>query len=108
MPHRFTNRSVIVGESVDLTCISVGIPVPTVTWLFRRQQLTSDHIHETVEDFQMINSSTYHPGTIRSTLRIVNAQNSDEGVYECINSNTFSETSIVFHLLVIGNTITWE
>ena len=87
------------GGSADISCRSVGAPVPSVTWEFNNQ--TTD-LEQTDTETPFIAELTgtignrgvdVTPGNIESSLHIVSATYPDhDGVYTCIGSNSKDRT----------------
>ena len=83
------------GGSADISCRSVGAPVPSITWEFHNQ--TTDFKQtDTETPFVATLTGTIGnrgfdvtPGNIESSLHIVSATYPDhDGVYTCIGTNT--------------------
>ncbi len=80
------------GGSADISCRSVGAPVPNITWEFNNQ--TTDFEQTDTEtpfvatltgnwEFRLVS------GNIESSLHIVSATYPDhDGVYTCIGTNS--------------------
>ena len=77
------------GDSVNISCSSAGVPIPTITWTLRDQPTPFEQIDvqtDTVILFVRDNNGVLvpdvTPGSLGSTLLIVNAQYSaHDGVY---------------------------
>ncbi len=83
------------GGSADISCGSVGAPVPSITWEFNNQ--TTDFEQTDIETpFTATLTGTIGnrdfditPGSIESSLHIVSATYPDhDGVYTCIGTNS--------------------
>ena len=93
-------ETVVEGGSVDISCISTGVPVPIITWKFNNQ-ITSFSQTDVSTDFSarvIRQGGTIVPeltrGNIVSTLHIENTQYpAHNGVYECIGNNS-DDTSV--------------
>ena len=97
------------GESVNISCTSVGAPVPTIRWTFNGVNIThfdqtetnyTDYVFTEVITGPSTRASTITPGSSMSTLHILNFQSENEGIYECIGSNigtsvTLSDSALV-------------
>ena len=87
--------TVVEGRSVNIFCISTGVPVPIITWKLNNQ-ITSFSQTDVSTDFEVKvirqQDLTLVPevtiGNIVSTLHIENTQYSaHNGVYECIGKD---------------------
>ena len=67
------STTVQVDDPVTLTCVSEGIPPPTVTFYFNDEEMKED-------DLVMINGTSH-------TLTITKVDTSHEGEYRCNASN---------------------
>ena len=66
------------GDNLTISCTTIGIPAPTISWTFNGQVLQTDHI---IMKYQR---------RVVATLQIVDAQfPEDDGVYVCTGSNTY-------------------
>ena len=83
----------IEGSSVDISCTSTGVPVPSIIWTVNNQQGTLR------EDIFQINQ-----GVAFSSLVIVNVQYSadNNAIYTCTGSNTHGKDSVSRTLQVLG------
>ena len=102
--------SVSEGGSVDISCTSTGVPVPTISWTlnnmatpFNRTDSFTDHS----VFIQRAGSVAITAGRVVSTLHIVNPlYPADEGVYVCIGLNTHarvtSNSSDMIRVQVLG------
>ncbi len=87
------------GGSADISCRSVGAPVPSITWEFN-SQTTQFEQTDTETTFVAKLTGTIGnrgfdliPGSVESSLHIVSATYPDhDGVYTCIGSNSESLT----------------
>ena len=75
--------------SVNISCTSSGIPVPAITWLSPNKSISSHQQSDLYTSYSANFDTDYNvtatPGSVVSTLHIVNAQYSvDAGEYECI------------------------
>ena len=100
--------SVSEGGSVDISCTSTGIPLPTITWTLRNQDtpFNQDDIPTPVDASFVRNmddtfDTTIISGSVVSTLHIVSAQYpAHDGEYQCIGSNshagqTFTQSATI-------------
>ena len=86
------------GDNVKISCRSVGVPVPIITWKFNNQatvleqddtvtpvEITLDGAPDKNTEIVTVGAS---PGEIVSTLQIVNARYPEhDGEYTCIGTN---------------------
>ena len=81
---------------MNISCSSAGVPIPTITWTLRDQPTPFEQIDvqtDTVVLFlRDVNDdlvADVTPGSVESTLQIVNAQYpAHDGVYQCTGSNS--------------------
>ena len=89
---------VVEGNSITISCTSIGAPIPSITWEFNGQSMsfnTTDTVTDPQIELARRNPDDPNDGlvpvtisNIVSDLRIVNAQYpEDDGVYTCIGSN---------------------
>ena len=94
-----TSNSTLVlseGENVNISCSSAGVPIPTITWTLQDQPSTFEQIDVQtdivvlyVRDVNDDLVPDITPGSLESTLQIVNAQYpAHDGVYQCTGSNS--------------------
>ncbi len=83
------------GGNANISCRSVGAPVPSITWQFNNQTTVFQQTDtETSIESTVISNGTERwfditPGNIESSLHIVNASYPDhDGVYTCIGTNS--------------------
>ena len=81
----------VVGGEVELDCSVTGIPQPTINWLKDGNALSST-------DNRFISRSD--SGLAR--LRISEATQDDEGLYECIATNFVGSESRIFQVDIRG------
>lgn len=83
------------GEDVRLTCIAEGEPVPEIEWWYSDQtpdQSQKEIIRNLARDGR-VKIKTEELYVIRSTLIIRDAEEIDEGVYQCRASNSRARRS---------------
>ena len=121
------DASVYEGGNVDISCTSTGVPVPTnITWTFNNQPtsfLQSDvYTNYSVNSDAATHAVAVLPGSVVSTLHIVNAQYpADAGEYMCTSFNTHAGVTanssatipvqfigMVWHLLLGGSAVARE
>ena len=84
------------GDNVNISCSSAGVPIPTITWTLRNQpthfqqiDVQTDTVILFVRDDNDDLVADVTPGSLESTLQIVNAQYpAHDGVYQCTGSNS--------------------
>ena len=84
------------GDSVNISCSSAGVPIPTITWTLRDQptpfeqfDVQTDIVILLVRNVNDDLVPDVTPGSLESTLQIVNAQYpAHDGVYQCTGSNS--------------------
>lgn len=67
-------HTVIMGEILDLPCLSTGIPDASISWILPRNTVFS----QSSRDMQILNNGT---------LRILQATPKDQGHYRCVAAN---------------------
>ena len=79
---------------MNISCRSVGAPVPSITWQFNNQTTVFEQTSIVVQFKASLTGDPGNrildltPGNIESTLHIVNASYPDhDGVYTCIGTN---------------------
>lgn len=83
------NVFVNVGESVNLTCVAQGDPIPLITWI--------------KDDVRVTNGNRFvlqSPGE----LRIKEIGKNDEGTYDCVARNNAGSDIDTVRVTVKGNT----
>lgn len=84
--------SVSEEGSVDISCTSVGVPVPTVSWTFNNLAAPFDQTDSSTDlSVRILGGGNFEltQGSVVSTLHLVDAQYpADEGVYVCTGTNT--------------------
>ena len=74
------------GGSVDISCTSLGVPVPTIAWTFNGMKTPYRQTDSSTQPvIRRYGEST--PGRVVSTLHIVNpSYPANDGVYVCTGS----------------------
>ena len=98
------------GGSVNISCTSIGSPVPTISWTLNNQMTRFTKTDLSTEpSVAVIRPPNFAvtDGVAESTLQIVNAQYpADDGVYVCTGSNTHdgvtTSTSAMITVRVLG------
>ena len=82
------------GDNGTISCRSVGVPVPSITWEFNTQTTGFERTDSVTPYTAILTRSAGNrfvnltPGNIASTLHIVSARYPDhDGVYTCIGTN---------------------
>ena len=81
--------TVLEGRSVNISCTSIGEPVPTISWRFNNLATPYLQTDSTTNHRVVLTkgSPEITPGSLESTLHIVNTTYpADEGVYTCFGS----------------------
>lgn len=91
------------GTSVNISCTSFGVPVPTISWTLNGHNTTIKPTDE-ITDLNLRDDGKVIPGYVVSTLLITDAQYlTDEGEYVCTGSNAdVAMTSTMITLIVLG------
>ncbi|KAM6110387.1 LOW QUALITY PROTEIN: hemicentin-2 [Pterocles gutturalis] len=79
-----TEMSIAVGTPLELTCVVMGVPVPTVTW---------------EKDGQLL-AGPWLPLGNESTLHIESTKVADGGLYTCLAASPAGEDSGSFHVTI--------
>ena len=88
--------SIIEGEGLDISCTSTGFPVPSIVWTLDDQPVPYDQT-DILTDYNINEGFNIEvtPGTMSSTLHIVNAQYpANDGVYKCTGSYNHAGTPV--------------
>ena len=89
------DSSVYVGDSIILSCVAYGLPLPTITWLKGGESL----VNVTLRDSELV---TPHVTFTRSTLQLCAVQLPDSTQYTCQATNNFSAVDASFSMSVKG------
>ena len=93
----YTDVSVDEGSSVNITCNSVGIPAPTITWWMNDQLVPLTPIESIMDPADRGYESFLQDimlGSVNSTIEIVDAQYpANNGTYICIGTNEMNSSS---------------
>ena len=85
-------RSILVvdsGHSVNISCTSIGDPIPNIIWTLNNQTTRFNQSLFPSNLELLSNQPIFYQtqSSIQSVLHIVNASHYDRGVYECTGSN---------------------
>ena len=102
----FTPNSTVEANqssNLNLTCIVVGAPVPSVMW----ERLDGRSLHESANiSFEKLNLAEAE--FISLTLELYNVQELDSGLYSCNASNYLGSISHSVNVIVKGeHTLLW-
>ena len=105
MVHPFLTTGVNGGNTALLTCISYGIPTPSIVWSRGGGHL-SNGTHTNIEE-ELVAENASGVVFVKSLLRICNAELADSGPYSCIANNTAGSNTFDFELALIdeGNCV---
>ncbi len=98
------NLPVIEGGSINISCYSIGGPVPCIIWTINNHIAGFSQTDIIKEASSLVDVVTI--GNINSTLHIVDAQYpTHDGVYTCTGMNTASHntSSMNISIMVKGN-----
>ena len=90
------DTSLYVGETVVLSCVTYGLPLPTISWTRDGLPLRSPFI---VNETEIVSD---HVTFLRSTLVLCALRVPDDGQYSCSASNNHSTVQQTFSLTVKG------
>ena len=91
------DTSLYVGETLTLSCVAYGLPLPTITWMRGDQPLDALFL---LHESEIV---TTHVTFVRSTLQLCSLRLTDEDQYVCTAANNFSSASETFTLRMKGN-----
>ena len=89
------DHSVYVGDTVVLSCVTYGLPLPTIIWLKGGQPLLNGSLSES----ELV---TPHVTFVRSILQLCALKLPDQNEYTCQATNALSIANISFALSVKG------
>jgi len=92
------NTTVTSGNTLMITCLGFGSPLPTIIWRKGDRQLTNG----SDPDISIYDRLLTESGVTlsRSVLEICSVNLADEGEYSCSTVNDFGDDSVSFQLLV--------
>ena len=98
------NVEVNPGQAVLLTCISQGLPLPTITWYGPNGGGNlSNETHPRVNVFE--STETKRGVTfLRSILQLCNIDGMDSGDYRCFAENGLTNDTATIQLCALGKT----
>ena len=82
------NQSVTEGNSVNFSCRALGVPTPTLVWVFNNADLPSD--------------SNQFNHKVESSLKLLSVKKGMEGTYKCEAKNKANTTISSATLRVYG------
>ena len=95
------NVAVYEGASVNISCISFGIPVPTISWKLNNQATPFKEVDESTDTIS--SEGEFIPGSRVSTLKLVDVKYpTDEGIYTCNGSNIYTTSTVMVVLQIFG------
>ena len=80
------DRNLYQGENINLSCHTVGVPYPAVTWFFKGEPIAKNS----------------RISMLRNRLKIFNATTNDDGEYSCVASNQVGKVWHLIHIRVKG------
>ena len=90
------DTSAYVGESLILSCVVYGLPLPTVTWTRNDQPLRQPYL---LNETEIV---TRHVKFVRSILYLCSLKLTDDDQYTCTASNNLSTSMETFALHING------
>ena len=90
------------GQSVLITCISEGLPVPSVMWVDPDGRILTNRTSPRIKMFESIETKQ-GVNFVRSVLLLCDINRMDSGEYSCIADNTFSNDTATTSVCALGN-----
>ena len=90
------------GQSVLITCISEGLPVPSVTWVDPDGRILTNRTSSRIKMFESL-ETRQEVNFLRSVLLLCDINRMDSGEYSCIADNTFSNDTATISVCALGN-----
>lgn len=87
-----STKHVLVGDSVSLSCMFDGAPVPMIRWFYNDAELVDD----TINNVEVVSEDGW------SVLRLSNVSLENEGNYRCEANNSLGVDSENFFLTVFA------
>ncbi|XP_078346276.1 uncharacterized protein LOC144631666 [Oculina patagonica] len=81
-----------VGDNVIIDCHVVAMPVPTMTWSYGQQIITTAAKTKVILS-KLPNSPPNLPGALQLQLRITGVTQADAGIYSCTAKNSHGTTT---------------
>ena len=96
------NIGIDPGQSVLLTCISRGLPLPSIMWTDPSGSVITRYTNPRIKVFE---STETRQGVtfVRSILQLCDINRMDSGEYTCIADNTFSNDTATISVCALGN-----
>lgn len=93
--------AVYEGENVNISCLSIGISVPTISWTLNGQPTSFKQVDESRNASSFMGG--YIPGSRLSTLQLVDVKYpADQGIYVCNGSNFHTTSAVMVALEIFG------
>ena len=101
--HPYASTAVNGGSTTLFTCLSYGIPTPSIVWSQGGYHL-SNGTHTNIEE-ELVTENKSRVVFVKSLLRICNTELADSGSYSCIANNTGGNNSFDFELTLLDEGI---
>jgi len=101
--HPYASTAVNGGSTTLFTCLSYGIPTPSIVWSQGGYHL-SNGTHTNIEE-ELVTENDSRVVFVKSLLRICNTELADSGSYSCIANNTGGNSSFDFELTLLDEGI---
>lgn len=87
------------GQEVTLSCKATGVPLPALSWHFRRHGDSREALLTPGSGVKLKGVHSAKNMSIQSTLQVVAG---DSGTYRCRSSNRFNSSSVYVQVIVQG------
>lgn len=100
--HGKHNRSHVyqVGDNATINCLIIAMPVPTVTWSYGQQIITTTARTKVILGKLPLNLPLNLPGALQLWLHITGVTQADAGAYSCTAQNRHGVTTKSIQLTV--------
>jgi len=88
-----------VGDNVTIDCLVIAMPVPTVTWSYGQQTITTTARTKVILS-KLPNLPLNLAGALQLQLRITGVKHADTGIYNCTAKNRHGVTTKTIKLTV--------